>query len=144
MTSTKPYLIRAIYEWIVDNQQTPHLLVEVKDEHVQVPRQYIEDGVIVLNVSAGAVRELDLGNELIVFSARFKGTSYDISVPVDAVQAIYARENGQGIFLGEHGEGPEQIEAPEERNDGAPVEADEPEKEPARPKRGAPHLTVVE
>ncbi len=143
MTSTRPYLIRAIYEWIVDNQQTPHLLVEVKDEQVRVPQQYIEDGVIVLNVSPSAVRDFDLGNELIVFSARFSGKSYDISVPVDAVQAIYARENGQGIFLGEPGEGSEQVEAPEERNDGAQSEADEPEKEPARPKRGAPHLTVV-
>ena len=143
MKSTRPYLIRAIYDWIVDNQQTPHLLVEVKDEHTKVPRQYIDDGVIVLNVSPSAVRELDLGNELIVFSARFNGTSYDISVPVDAVQAIYARENGQGIFLSEHGEASEQVEAPEERNDGAPVEADEAKKESTRPRRGAPHLTVV-
>ena len=143
MTSTRPYLIRAIYDWIADNQHTPHLVVEVKGEQVQVPRQHIEDGVIVLNISPSAVRDLDLGNELITFSARFSGTSYDISVPVDAVQAIYARENGQGIFLGEPGEGSEQVEAPEEQNDDAAAEPDEPDKESLRPKRGAPHLTVV-
>lgn len=143
MRSTKPYIIRAIYEWIVDNQQTPHLLVEVKDEHVRVPRQFIEDDAIVLNVSPSAVRDLDLGNELIVFNARFNGTPHDISVPVDAVQAIYARENGQGMFLREQGEGSEQVEAPEERNDSEAPESDASAKESSRPKRGAPHLTVV-
>ena len=144
MTSTRPYLIRAIYEWIADNQHTPHLVVEVKDEHVQVPRQHIEDGAIVLNISSSAVRDLDIGNELITFSARFSGTSYDISFPVDAVQAIYARENGQGIFLDSDAQGAEQVEAPAERNDGVAADPDESDKESDRPKRGAPHLTVVE
>ena len=101
MTSTRPYLVRAMYEWIVDNQCTPHLLVEVKDARTRVPSQYVENGVIVLNVAPGAVRDLVLGNETISFSARFSGTPHDISVPLAAVQAIYARENGQGIFLGE-------------------------------------------
>ena len=103
MNSTQPYLIRAIYDWIVDNQQTPHLLVEVTSDQVQVPRQYVEDGLIVLNVSPNAVRDLELGNDVIRFSARFGGVPQSISVPVDAVQAVYARENGQGISLVELG-----------------------------------------
>ncbi len=101
MTSTRPYLIRALYEWLVDNQCTPQLLVEVSDDQVRVPRQFVKKGVIVLNVSPTAVKNLLLGNERISFSARFGGASHDIDVPVNAVQAIYGRENGQGIFLGE-------------------------------------------
>ena len=101
MTSTRPYLIRALYEWLVDNQCMPHLLVEVGDDQVRVPRQFVKKGVIVLNVSPTAVKNLLLGNERISFSARFGGASHDIDVPVNAVQAIYGRENGQGIFLGE-------------------------------------------
>ena len=101
MSSTRPYLIRAMYEWLVDNQCTPHLLVEVKDEQTRVPRQFVDKGVIVLNVSPSAVKFLELGNERISFNARFGGKPHDIDVPVAAVQAIYARENGQGIFLGE-------------------------------------------
>ena len=88
MTSTRPYLIRAIYDWIVDNQQTPHLLVDAGSDQVKVPQQHVEDGMIVLNVSLNAVRDLDIGTEFVNFSARFSGKSYDISVPVDAVQAI--------------------------------------------------------
>ena len=101
MTSTRPYLIRAMYDWLVDNQCTPHLLVEVKDDNTRVPRQFVDKGVIVLNISPSAVKLLELGNERISFNARFGGTPQDIDVPVSAVQAIYARENGQGIFLGD-------------------------------------------
>lgn len=138
MTSTRPYLLRAIYEWIVDNGHTPHLLVEVADERVRVPTQYIENGAIVLNVSPGAVRDLELGNEVIAFSARFAGTPHDISVPVDAVQAIYARENGQGIFLGESAEEAGDAEpGSTDGNDAGPLEGG------PSPRKGAPHLKVV-
>jgi stringent starvation protein B len=137
MTSTRPYLIRAIYEWIVDNHQTPHLLVDAAGEQVRVPQQYVDDGAIVLNVSPSAVRALDLGNEFVRFGARFSGKSYDIEVPVDAVQAIYARENGQGIFLGEPGEDTGQIET------AAETDSDNGEEKPKRPARAAPNLTVV-
>ena len=133
MTSTRPYLIRALYEWIVDNQCTPHLLVEVKDDQTRVPRQFVEKGVIVLNVSPSAVKHLLLGNDRISFSARFGGTPQDIDVPVSAVQAIYARENGQGIFLGDA--------ADETASTAAPTDGEIPP--PTRPGGKPPHLTVV-
>ena len=97
MTSTRPYLIRALYEWIVDNQCTPHLLVEVKDDQTRVPRQFVDKGVIVLNVAPSAVKHLLLGNDRISFSARFGGTPHDIDVPVSAVQAIYAHHVLHGL-----------------------------------------------
>ncbi len=99
MTSNRPYLIRALFDWLVDNGLTPHLLVEVSDESVVVPRQYVEDGHIVLNISPAAVRDLDLGNEWITFNTRFSGTPTDILVPTTAVLGIYARENGQGMLF---------------------------------------------
>jgi len=94
--STKPYLIRAIYEWCTDSGLTPHLVVMV-DKHTRVPMEFAKDGQIVLNVSQGATRNLLIGNDLIQFSARFNGASRDIEVPIDAVVSIYARENSQGL-----------------------------------------------
>ena len=95
-TSTRPYLIRAIHEWCTDNGLTPYLAVKV-DRSVQVPREYVNDGEIVLNVSYDATGSLQLGNEYIEFKARFGGKPRDIMVPVERVQAIYARESGQGM-----------------------------------------------
>ena len=95
-TSTRPYLIRALYEWCTDNGLTPYVAVQV-DDSVQVPREYVKDGEIVLNVSFDATSSLKLGNDFIVFSARFAGKPREIMVPVDRVIAIYARENGQGM-----------------------------------------------
>jgi len=95
-TSTRPYLIRALYEWCTDNGFTPYVAVRV-DETVQVPREYVKNGEIVLNVSMDATSSLKLGNEFIEFKARFAGTARDIMVPVSRVIAIYARENGQGM-----------------------------------------------
>jgi len=97
MTSTRPYLIRAIYDWIMDNKMTPHLLVDAEQKGVTVPRQYVKDGKIVLNILSTAVRQLDLGNEWISFSARFGGSLFTVFVPVNAVLAIYALESGQGM-----------------------------------------------
>lgn len=95
-TSTRPYLIRALYEWCTDNGFTPYVAVQV-DDSVQVPREYVKDGEIVLNISFDATSSLKLGNEFIEFNARFAGTAREIMVPVDRVIAIYARENGQGM-----------------------------------------------
>lgn len=101
MTPSRPYLIRALYEWIDDNQLTPHLLVDATLEGVNVPLQFVEDGRIVLNVSASATHDLLLGNESVRFYARFGGVDTAVEVPIDAVLAIYARENGQGMMFAE-------------------------------------------
>lgn len=107
MTPSRPYLIRALYEWIVDNQLTPHLLVDATLDGVEVPRQFVEDGRIILNVSPTATHNLMLANEAVSFSARFAGKDTAVLVPIDAVLAIYARENGQGMmFAEETGSGP--------------------------------------
>jgi len=95
-SSTRPYLIRALYEWCTDNGFTPYISVAV-DDSVQVPREHVKDGEIVLNVSFDATSSLKLGNEFIEFKARFAGTSRDIMVPLSQVMAIFARENGQGM-----------------------------------------------
>jgi stringent starvation protein B len=94
--STRPYLIRAIHEWCCDNNYTPHITVSV-DNSVQVPREYVKDDEIVLNVGFAATTALQLGNDYIEFKARFGGVARDIMVPVDQVIAIFARENGQGM-----------------------------------------------
>jgi stringent starvation protein B len=93
---TKPYLLRALYEWCVDNGYTPHLAVKV-DSRAQVPVEYVKNGEITLNVSPTAVHKLQMGNDLIEFSARFAGVARQISVPVTAVYALYARETGHGM-----------------------------------------------
>ncbi len=95
-SSTRPYLIRALYEWCTDNGFTPYISVAV-DDSVQVPREHVKDGEIVLNVSFDATSSLKLGNEFIEFKARFAGTPRDIMVPLSQVMAIFARENGQGM-----------------------------------------------
>ena len=94
--STKPYLIRAIHEWCSDSGYTPYIAV-VADDHVNVPREFVKNGEIVLNISPLATNRLSLGNEFIEFQARFGGQAREVSVPVEKVIAIYARENGQGM-----------------------------------------------
>ena len=98
MTSTKPYMIRAIHEWCVDNQLTPHLLVEVNAQ-TKVPMAYVKDGEIVLNLNFSATKDLQFTNEAVTFSARFSGVSNNLYVPISAVKGIFARENGQGMFF---------------------------------------------
>ena len=95
-TSTRPYLIRALYEWCTDNGLTPYVAVSV-DDSVQVPREYVKNNEIVLNISFDATSSLKLSNDFIEFKARFAGSSRDIMVPMERVIAIYARENGQGM-----------------------------------------------
>ncbi|MCH7303566.1 ClpXP protease specificity-enhancing factor [Acinetobacter sp. Ac_3412] len=98
-TPTRPYLARAIYEWICDNQLTPYLLVDATQPHTDVPLQFVKDGQIVLNLAPHAIHQLHMSNEAITFSARFGGVAKEIYVPIRAVLGIYARENGQGLFF---------------------------------------------
>lgn len=139
--SRRPYLIRAIYEWATDNGYTPHLLVAADYEGVTVPRAYVQEGRITLNVSAMAVQSLDIQSDPIWFSARFAGRSHDICVPSGAVLAVFARENGEGIVFGE-------VEPTAESEAKPKVGVDQPgtdDDEPPRPPRpsGRPNLRVV-
>ncbi len=104
MTPTRPYLIRAFYEWIADNSCTPHIVVNAQLPNVMVPEQYIENGQIVLNISMTAAHNLELGLEHIGFSARFAGIAHNVYIPLDAVLAIYAKENGRGMIFAEEDE----------------------------------------
>lgn len=101
LTPSQPYLLRAIYEWIVDNDLTPYLLVDASNDDVHVPRHYIENGKIVLNIAPRAVNNLTLNNEAVQFNARFSGKPMDVFLPTQAVLAIYAKENGQGMVFNE-------------------------------------------
>ena len=102
---TKPYLLRALFEWCVDNGYTPHVAVKV-DARAQVPAEYVKNGEITLNISPNAVHKLQIGNELIEFSARFGGVSQHVRIPVASVLGIYARETGQGMLFQDEGESP--------------------------------------
>jgi stringent starvation protein B len=120
MTSSRPYLIRALYEWIVDNDMTPYLLIDATVAGAQVPLQYVQDGKIILNVAPRAVRGLDLANDSVRFHARFGGVDTDVWVPVPAVLAIYAQENGQGMVFATEGGDEPPPEPPEDKGDGRP------------------------
>ncbi|MFB6403139.1 ClpXP protease specificity-enhancing factor [Pseudomonas putida] len=99
MNSSRPYLVRALYEWIVDNDCTPHMLVNAEFPKVQVPDGFASDGQIVLNISPSAVRSLNMDNEAVSFDGRFGGVPHSLYVPVGAILGIYARENGQGMVF---------------------------------------------
>ena len=101
MTPNRPYLLRALNDWILDNYMTPHLLVDAEREGVIVPEQFVEKGKIILNLSPVAVKALQISNDLVSFNARFSGKPYHICVPPDAVLAIYAKENGMGMIFTE-------------------------------------------
>ena len=101
MTSNRPYLIRAIHEWIIDNHHTPHLVVDATLNDVTVPSQFVEDGRIILNISPNSVRDLSISNEIVSFGARFSGAHFNVELPIESVLAIYARENGQGLAFAE-------------------------------------------
>jgi len=106
MKSRRPYLLRAMHEWISDSNCTPHIVVDAGVAGVEVPRQYVQDGKIVLNVSWTATAQLQIGNDELGFSGRFGGASMQVRVPVAAVLAIYARETGQGMIFAEESEAP--------------------------------------
>jgi len=125
MTSNRPYLLRALYEWILDNGLTPHVLVDVAYPGVDAPVELAQQGKLVLNIGPAAVQGLDLGDDALGFGARFGGRARQVHVPVAAVLAIYARENGQGMmFAADDTPDPDDDERPE-------------------PKRSGPQLKVV-
>lgn len=135
MNSSRPYLVRALHQWIVDNDCTPHLLVDADIPGVVVPAGFVKDGQIVLNVSPSAVRQLQMGNDALTFEGRFGGVSHSLIIPFAAVMAIYARENGQGMVF--------EIEpTPPEDDDGGDKVADAKDDGAARP-TGRPSLKVV-
>ncbi len=122
ITPTRPYLVRAIYEWINDNLLTPYLLINAEEKGVFVPQQYIKDGQIVLNIAPHAVNQLIMDNDAVGFSARFGGVPQQVYVPMRAIMGLYARENGQGLFfdVGEYpAESPEEIPVSTQPEDNA-------------------------
>ena len=138
LTPTRPYLARAIYEWICDNQLTPYLLVDATQSYVKVPTQHIKDGQIVLNIVPHAVHQFQMDNDAIFFSARFGGVPQEIYVPMSAVLGIYSRENGQGLFFD-----PKEYEGQTSTEDALPeVEQDQPEKTDENKKK--PSLRVLD
>lgn len=123
MTPSRPYIMRALYEWIVDNNCTPYVLVDATVAEVMVPQQFVKDGQIVLNISPGAVVELNIGNDAMAFNGRFGGIATDVYVPIAAVVGIYARENGQGMVF--------EPEEPSGPPDGPPPDPIKPESRPS-------------
>jgi stringent starvation protein B len=112
MKSSRPYLIRALNDWVLDNDATPHLVVDAGMNGVQVPADYVSNGQIVLNISPSAVKELMLGDDAVSFTARFGGVPVSVYAPIYAVMAIYARENGQGMVFGQEPGDPEPPDGP--------------------------------
>lgn len=133
MSSSRPYLIRALYEWLADNDLTPYIAVDATIDNVMVPEQHVHDGQIVLNIAMSAVRELDISNEAITFSARFGGVPQHVYVPVMAVMAIYARENAQGMAFGQEPEVPDPEPEPSGPSGGDKVLTSVPDSKPKRP-----------
>jgi stringent starvation protein B len=139
MTSTQPYLLRAFYEWIVDNNLTPYLVVDANITGTLVPQEHVVDGQIVLNISPSSTGKLQLGNEDISFEARFGGVPRNLVVPCKAVLAIYAKENGAGtVFTAEDGFD-EDISAADGDGNGNDMAREQ----PAQVKKGKPTLRVV-
>ncbi|MCY1445023.1 Stringent starvation protein B [compost metagenome] len=143
MNYSRPYLVRALYEWIVDNDCTPHLLVNAEFPAVQVPQGFASDGQIVLNISPSAVRNLHMDNDAVSFEGRFSGVSHSLFVPAGAILGIYARENGQGMVF--------ELDSSSMEEDDVEVDVIEPDDEgppeggggqPPRPS-GRPSLKVV-
>ena len=133
-TSTKPYLLRAIYEWCVDNAYTPYVSVVV-DQRTRVPMQYVRDGEIVLNIGPLATSKLRMGNDLIECSARFSGAAQELRIPINSVAAIYAKENGQGMSFDVERNAAKSADAAADKQSGPP--------EPTKPSGGRPALRRV-
>ena len=114
----RPYLLRAMHQWVSDSNHTPHVIVDAEYSGVEVPRAYIKDGKIVLNLSMNATQRLKLGNEWIEFDGRFAGVSHRIRIPIGAVMGIYARETGEGMVFSDQDLGPHPPRPPEEDGGG--------------------------
>lgn len=135
MTSSQPYLLRALHEWIVDNGATPQILVDSTHPDLSVPDSVRSGEKIVLNISPSAVRDLEMDNEYVSFVARFSGVSQAVLVPIEAVQAIYARENGQGMMFPESD--------PDEHEPGDDEDSGDSAAKKSGPRRGKPNLKVI-
>ncbi|WNJ97075.1 ClpXP protease specificity-enhancing factor [Vibrio ruber] len=155
MTPRRPYMLRAFYDWLLENDLTPHLVVDATLPGVRVPVEFIQDGQIILNIAPRAVGNLELGNDAIMFNARFGGRPHSVIVPIFAVQAIYARENGAGTMFEPEDAYVQQLEQAQEQEEQQTqgidlvvetTDADDsvssPDDEPPRP-RGKPSLRVI-
>ena len=139
MTSSKPYLIRAIYEWLLANDQTPYILIDAMQFGVEVPVEYVNDGKIVLNISPNATQHLNLANKTIEFDARFGGIPTHVCAPTRAVMAIYSKENNRGMVFSEE-EGWHDDSGDADHSIG---HASYSKNEPPKPPRGRPKLKVI-
>ncbi len=133
MTPSRPYLLRAIFDWLIENDQTPYLLVDAEAENVMVPLEHVQDGKIILNMSLTATRELELGNEAVSFNARFSGKTMNVYVPISAALALYSKENGRGMMF------PDEESDTEQQAPAAVAGNDTEKKKPAK----KPHLSIV-
>jgi len=129
--SKRPYLIRAMHEWMGDNGHTPHIVIDASVDAVSVPREHVRDGKIILNISQSAAHNLKLTNHAVSFRARFSGVPFDVWVPISSVLGIYAKETGQGMIFSHSVEQPE------------PPEPPEPEEKEAQPGTSRSHLKLV-
>ncbi|QFU02267.1 Stringent starvation protein B [Halomonas sp. THAF5a] len=152
MHSSRPYMARALYQWLLDNELTPYIVVDAEQEGVEVPRQFVQNGQIVLNLAPSAIRDFAMENEAVSFSARFGGQPMQIMVPMEALIAIYARENGVGMVFGHEPVMPVEADETEAADDASPLSEvestdeagdGEVESDEARPPKGRPALRVV-
>jgi stringent starvation protein B len=116
----RPYLLRAMHQWITESGNTPHVIVDAGHDGAEVPRAYVKDGKIVLNLSEGATQRLRLGNDAVEFDARFAGVAHHVRFPVSAVLGVYARETGEGMVFSEQDLGPEPPKHPTPAEEGGP------------------------
>lgn len=146
MTSSRPYMLRAIHQWIVDNDCTPYLLVDADQPGVKVPPQAVKDGKVVLNIAPAAISGMEMGNDEVMFLTRFSGVSMRVRVPMFAVKAIYAQENGQGMMFADEQEPPAPT-ATETAGTDTPASGSDDDDGPGgsggKPARGASHLRVI-
>ena len=144
--SKRPYLLRALFEWIVESELTPYILAAAEDETVVVPRQYVNDGKIVLNVSPAAVRDLLFGDDHVSFNGRFAGTPFAVQVPVAFVLAIYAKETGEGMMFDAEPDETTSADgavAPDPVKSDPDAGADSAQNSPGKKPRPGPHLKVI-
>ncbi len=150
MQSSRPYIARALYQWLLDNELTPYIVVDAEQAGVEVPRQFVQNGQIVLNLAPTAVRDFSMENEAVSFSARFGGRPMQVMVPVEAMIAIYARENGVGMVFGHEPVIPAEAVGAEEQEprlneveSADDVSADEEHDDQGPPRKGRPSLRVI-
>jgi stringent starvation protein B len=146
MHSTRPYLLRAFYEWIADNDCTPYVVFDVEQYAINIPERFVEGNQIVLNISMAAVKDLEITNEFVSFDAKFGGVSYNVNAPMRAVVAIYAEENGRGMVFSEEDMAPE-YEDDEDSDNAQATYPPAKNKKDNKPKKSSEvkksHLTVV-